>query len=320
MTSLKERLAKRNELAKRSIKTGRSTGYPYTNTRVRVMKSRLLKKEDYHKLMKMSLDEIARFLGETEYKREIDELGAKYSGINLIEYGLSKNLENTFSRILKFAIGISKDQVKLYLTKWDLWNVKMILRGKFAGESNEEIINGFVVAGNLEGDFLKNIVEKAQTVEEAVGMLNRTPYYSILRDNKGGLSKLEDELDKFYYANVLGNAEDELQNYIEKEIDTINTLNKLRAEKTEVKMELIPGGGNKALAVPETDDATEKRVALRRALVLEAMGMTHEFKRNIRPVLGYFVAKENEVRNLRILTRGKHSELPMELIEKQLVV
>ena len=42
--------------------------YPYTYARVSVMKGNLLKKEEYQKLLKMSLNEIISFLQNSEYK------------------------------------------------------------------------------------------------------------------------------------------------------------------------------------------------------------------------------------------------------------
>jgi len=63
----------------------KGSGYAYTNTRIRVMKTKLLKPLDYKKLFNMSLPEIARFLGETDYEEQINELGAKYSGVTLLE-------------------------------------------------------------------------------------------------------------------------------------------------------------------------------------------------------------------------------------------
>ena len=40
-------------------------------------------------MLNMSLPEITRIIGETEYKQEIDELGTTFKGIDLIEVALS---------------------------------------------------------------------------------------------------------------------------------------------------------------------------------------------------------------------------------------
>lgn len=299
-------------------KKGRTTGYAYTNTRVRVMKSKLISPHVYQKLLKMQPDEIARYLEETEYKKEIDSLAAKYSGVNLIEYGLVKNLENTYCRILKFAIGVSKQQVRLYLRKWDVWNIKTILRGKYAGAPNEEILNNIVACGTMNADFWKIVIEKSKNVDDVIEMLKLNPFYADLKKNSINLGAMEDILDRFYYSYVLENAEPELRRYIIREIDAVNAQNSLRSEHLGDYNYWLEGG-MEAIPIPKGLDKIEKRIYLRKYIVEESSKMVHEFKNNIRPILGYFIAKENEVRNIRILVRGMQAGLPSELIEKQLV-
>ena len=73
--------------------------YPYTYVRTVVMRSLLFKKEDYHKMVKMGFSEIARFLQESNYKKEINALASEYSGADLLELALNKNLCESFKKI-----------------------------------------------------------------------------------------------------------------------------------------------------------------------------------------------------------------------------
>ena len=59
--------------------------YPYVTARVKAKKPKLLRKDDYLKLVQSSPAEIARSLQEGHYKREVDELAAKYRGATLVE-------------------------------------------------------------------------------------------------------------------------------------------------------------------------------------------------------------------------------------------
>lgn len=297
-----------------------SAAYAYTNTRIRVMKTKLLKELDFKKLMKMSLPEIARFLQESEYKSEINQLAMNYSGVNLLEYALNKNLENTCKKILNFSIKESKEQVRLYLQRWDVWSIKMVLRGKFAGASNREIISGLIAAGDLEREFLEAVVEKCTSVEEVIDNLKGTPYYAILVKYKDDLAVMEDELDKTYYKFAIKLAEPELKNFFKDEVDTINTLNSLRARKADVKLMLLEGGSGKLIKVSEKEDSIDARIAVKKQFVEKGLDMIKEYKRTVRPILGYFAAKENEINNLRMIVRGKHSNISQEMIEKQLVI
>ena len=77
--------------------------YPYTYVRTAVMKSFLFKSHDYHKIIKMSFSEIAKFLQDTSYKKEITELAAKYSGPDLIELALNMSLANSFKKLIRIC-------------------------------------------------------------------------------------------------------------------------------------------------------------------------------------------------------------------------
>ena len=295
-----------------------TSGYAYTNTRIKAMKAKLLKKEDYQKFLKMSLAEIARYLQETEYNKEITELAVRFSGINLIEYASNKNLENTFAKILGFALLQPKEQVRLYLRRYDVANIKTILRGKFSKTSNEKISKEIIASGEFSRAFLENVIKESSNAADAIGHFKETEYHSILKEFSNDLTKLEDELDKSYYITVLGNAEKELKDYIRMEIAVKNALNRLRGRKVNIKVEIIPR--EKRISVPYQEDSVEARVFVKKLLIERAIRMVHEVKFNIRPILGYFIAKENEVSNIRVLTRGRHAGLSEELIQKQLVI
>jgi V/A-type H+-transporting ATPase subunit C len=295
-----------------------TSGYAYTNTRIKAMKAKLLKKEDYQKFLKMSLAEIARYLQETEYNKEITELAVRFSGINLIEYASNKNLENTFAKILGFALLQPKGQVRLYLRRYDVANIKTILRGKFSKTSNEKISKEIIASGEFSRAFLENVIKESSNAADAIEHFKETEYYSILKEFSNDLTKLEDELDKSYYITVLGNAEKELKDYIRMEIAVKNALNRLRGRKVNIKVEIIPR--EKRINVPYQEDSVEARIFVKKLLIERAIRMVHEVKFNIRPILGYFIAKENEVSNIRVLTRGRHAGLSEELIQKQLVI
>ena len=58
--------------------------YAYATARIKSKKSLLLTNDNYPKLLMMDLNEIGRFMGETQYKTEMAELASKYSGVDLI--------------------------------------------------------------------------------------------------------------------------------------------------------------------------------------------------------------------------------------------
>lgn len=294
-------------------------GHAYTNTRVRVMKSKLIDPTEYPKLLKMSLDQIARYLQETEYKREIDELGATYEGADLIEYAINKNLANSFKKILNFSLKDSRKPIQIFLKKYDIWNIKTILRGKHSKESNEEIIQNLVAAGELKEEFLIEVIKKTNSVEDAIQAFKKTPYFESMKKHSKNLTELEDELDTIYFNERIDESKGKVKELFEEKAKILDELNFARAKETKITMKRILSEKKKIKKAKPVEDIKKARIELRQKMSEKGRKMLHEFKKSVSPVIGYFVAKENEIDNLRIIVRGKDSNLSQELIEQQLV-
>jgi V/A-type H+-transporting ATPase subunit C len=143
---------------------GSKGNYAYVTARVKAKKSLLISKDNYPKLMLMDLNEIGRFLGETQYQVEMTELATRYDGVNLIELGTSKNLARVFTDILNYSKGDLRYMLERYLMRWDIWNIKTILRGKYYGASTEDILEDIVAAGKYDEGFI-NILISLEDVE-----------------------------------------------------------------------------------------------------------------------------------------------------------
>jgi hypothetical protein len=124
--------------------------YIYVCTRMRVRKTTLLPKEEYMRMLNMNLPEITRFIGETDYKQEIDELSSTFKGIDLIEVALSWNLAKEYQKIQEITPGSLKQFTQAYLRRWDIQNVLTILKGKMQGAKTGKIKEILVPAGSLD--------------------------------------------------------------------------------------------------------------------------------------------------------------------------
>jgi V/A-type H+-transporting ATPase subunit C len=178
--------------------------YAYGTARVHAMKVKLFPKETYTKLLVMAIPELTRFIEESEYKAEIDELARKYSGIDLIEFATHLNLARTFIKLREMTMGEPHELIVEYLRRWDIREIKTILRGKRYGASDEEIQRVLVPSGALSLEFLQNLVRKP-SVEEVIAALKGTIYYDVIKDidYSESFMKLEDALDKFYYVRMV---------------------------------------------------------------------------------------------------------------------
>lgn len=236
-----------------------STGnYAYATTRVKVRKSHLYPRETYLKLLQMDLPEISRFIEESKYKKEIDELANRYTGIDLLEYALNLNLAREMNEVLAFCQGDMKLLLGAYLMKWDVWNIKSILRGKNYGASEDEIKETLVPAGELPMSTLTDLIRKG-SIQDVIEGLSGTKFYkplsSALEDfnRTHTLSGLENSLDKAYYANVLsihisGSQANELFiKFVKREIDITNLRTLFRLKRQGMEYDkilefLVPGG------------------------------------------------------------------------------
>ncbi len=232
--------------------------YAYTATRVKAKKALLLKEEDYDKMLNMSVPEISRYISESGYQKEMADLAGKYEGINLVEYATYANLASNFGSILLASQGELYSMVSAYLTKWDIWNLKVILRGKSYGLGADEIREDLVPAGGVDSEALEKMIN-LDNLEDIIAVFTKAGHVTIpaevvnvVKETKY-LGELEDYLDKHHYDRLLRSISPTtrptkmFQDYVRMEIDVTNleTILKLKAEGIygeQVVKYLIPGG------------------------------------------------------------------------------
>ena len=220
--------------------------YEYVTSRVRSRRAVLFGDDDYRKLVRMGTGEVARFMEDSEYEAEMNALGARYAGVDLIEYALNRNLAKHFEDLLRWSEGALYDCVARYLRKFDAWNIKTVLRGLYSGAGAEEVEDDLIRAGELSDDDLKRLLA-AESVEEAIETLDRTVFGEGLAaaltdyDETGLLVPLENAVDRAFYETLLSGLPDAAEGdspvglYIEflrAEIDFRNLMNVLRIARS----------------------------------------------------------------------------------------
>lgn len=228
--------------------------YAYVTARVRAKKTQLLTPDQYPKLLARDASEIARALQEGQYKAEIDELAARHRGAELVERATRLNLGRTYAQVLGFSEGALKTSIAAYLARYDVQNVKTLLRGKFARASAEEILDETIPAGLLAARLPE--LSRLETMDAVVDALRGTPFHRVLAPLVEGrtltnLIEVENALDRAYYETLLasiptsGRANKAFLAWIRNEIDVTNlkTLLRLRfARVAEWEPYFLPGG------------------------------------------------------------------------------
>lgn len=239
-------------------RSGRKGNYAYTVARVKAKKSLLLGEEDYNKMLQMSVPEISRYISESGYHKEMADLAGRMDGIDLVEYATYDNMAKVFSSILAASQGELRTMVEAYLEKWDIWNLKVILRGKSYGLNADKIREDLVIAGSLGAESLDKLIalESLEEVIVAYAKMEGMNVQELLETYKAAsdtLGPIEDYVDKYHYARLLASINPSsrpskmFQEYIRKEIDVRNleTIMKLKAEGIygeAVMLFIIPGG------------------------------------------------------------------------------
>jgi V/A-type H+-transporting ATPase subunit C len=218
-----------------------TANYEYVVARVRHRRASLFGEEEYRKLLRMGPGGIARFMEDTEYEDEINRLGARYDGVDLIEFALNENIGKHFEDLLRWSNGRLYDLVARYLRKFDAWNAKTVLRGIYSDASDEEIRADLIDAGEFDETFLDSLVA-ADSVDTVVELLSETPLGVGLDDafdeyeRTQLLVPLENAIDRAYYEELAGenlrggHAIRLYQRFLQAEIDFRNVRNALRIE------------------------------------------------------------------------------------------
>lgn len=235
-----------------------SGNYPYVVARVKAKRKALLPRETYSKFLMMSITEISRALGETTYRTEIESMGLKYSGADLVEYGLNMNMASTFKEILGFSKGHLQDMISSYLDEWDIWNIKAIIRGLHYGASKKEVQEELIPAGQYGLEFWRELT-LLDSLESVIEALRHTEYHRPIVASMDEyqatrmLTTLETNLDRVHFDNLLasiypGNKAEKLYlEFIRTRIDTINLKTLFRFKvaggiKTDIMPFIIDGG------------------------------------------------------------------------------
>ncbi len=170
--------------------------------------------------------------------------------MNLIELGTSRNLARIYKEILGFTQGELRDMVESYLNRWDQWNVKTILRGKYYGATLDAVREDIVPAGKLKEEDL-NVLLSLGSISEILDALKsygmaipeeiRAEY-----DIAGTLQPVEDYLDKQFYDGLLATVGGKnapgsrfLMLHIRREIDVTNLMTLLKLKREGLSAEKI---------------------------------------------------------------------------------
>lgn len=235
--------------------------YGYTNARIRGMRWRLLKQSFFDDLMaSKDMGTVIQKVLQTEYGPELESRILHGRTATQVDEALKDNMTATFRKVLALANPEAHELITTLLGRWDLFNVKTIIRGKHMVLPAEEIIDSLIPVGQLTQVDMDELARQ-ESVKAVVDTLAtwRLPFAVPLRDvlpeyqQSQDLSLLELALDRYYYEWASRRLSSRRTNvklareFLGVQVDTMNLLTTLRLLNsdlgdTDASRFFVPGG------------------------------------------------------------------------------
>ncbi|MDD3839532.1 MAG: V-type ATP synthase subunit C [Clostridia bacterium] len=326
------------------------TKYAYSVARIRVLEGRLLDRARINRMIEAKdAQEAFKVLMETDYAT----LSAEAHDAHDYEILLSQQLKDVYQLI--DDISPEPQLTRLFSLKYDVHNLKALLKSKYIDADAENVL---IDIGSISLDKLKQMVKEkdyrdlpkrlkaaVEKIEDIFSVQPKPQMIDILLDR----ALYETYVD----ASAAKMSEGFLKDYFRLQADLSNIRTFFRVKRGGYGKDLfeqafLPGGGMtmdvflKMLEQPEqafadklatsdygkvVSDGVEQLVKKSTLTDLEKYVddyLIDYVKRRkgtafgIEPLVGYILARENEIKNIRIIMVGKINELPEDVIRERL--
>jgi V/A-type H+-transporting ATPase subunit C len=239
----------------------KSRDYGYGNARTRGMKSHLLGAVFFEELMSASdLSKMIQLMLGTEYGPDLEARLIQGHTPAVVDDALKDNMVRTFDKIMGFINDEAKLLSVTLLGRWDLFNIKTIIRGKHMKLKPETIIDSLLPVGEMTQVELRELagLEDVLAVNDTLWTWG-VPYSIPLRESvqeylqENDLSVLELSLDRYYSQWASKRLTSRRANYklarmiLGLQVDSTNLVTAfrlLKADTTDMEVErfFLPGG------------------------------------------------------------------------------
>ncbi len=325
----------------------RALKYGYSNARISYMKASLLPFSFFIELVKApGVASIIEMLQRSSYRGEFAPLATKYSGSKLIEVAAQKSLAKDIEKLIRICPKADLDALRSFLLRYDVLNIKTVLRSKSIGKSFDEIAENIFVTPNLSLSDLRQIYTKG------ILSIKKTPISFIFEDNdilnasKKSVEEFYDVLDTHSFNIVIQklskiNGVNKIIETLKREVDEKNIILIERMKSENRKGPLYIGGHMpdfiysklwKTTSIEETlsvikshfnvsaEDILSLEIELEKQIAKEKINSFYRSTLSFGALLGYLLIKEAEVENLKKIALGKEYGLSDEEIERTLVL
>jgi len=178
------------------------------NTKVKAMVGKMLSHDEYLKLLKCKdfKSAVKILKEETNYGKLLEPYYLEKINRGNLETILQRNYISIYSKFINYFNGDYRKLAQALFVRWEIEDLKVIIRGKYLGRSCGEIEDKLVARSSLNSinyDYLL----ASKNVDEVIDALKGSIYYESLKNlakdiSEKGLFRIETELDFVYFMSV----------------------------------------------------------------------------------------------------------------------
>jgi V/A-type H+-transporting ATPase subunit C len=178
------------------------------NSKVKALMGKMLSKEQYLKLLKCKdfKSTVIALKEETNYSELLEGYNLENIHRGNLEVILRRHYVSIYEKFINYFNGGYRKLIKTLYLRWEIEDLKVIIRGKYLGRSYDQIENKLIARCSLNTinyDYLLAL----KNVEEVVEGLKGSIYYKYLKNlaksaSDKGLFKIETELDFVYFSSI----------------------------------------------------------------------------------------------------------------------
>ncbi|MEQ8155672.1 MAG: V-type ATPase subunit [Clostridiaceae bacterium] len=205
------------------------------NSKVKTLKGRMLNEEQYNQLLESKdYKSSIRVLKErTEYRGLLSKYDLDKIHRGDLEVILNRQYTSIYNKFIKYFNGEYRKFIRLLYLRWEIEDLKIIIRCKYIGRSKEEIKESLIAQNPLNTLDYSYLID-AKSLEDLSDRLKGSIYYDSIKNHikdisHKGLFRIETELDFVYFQSIkkeLKNLDKENSKVIDEitglEIDLIN--------------------------------------------------------------------------------------------------
>lgn len=313
----------------------------YSATRIHVMKTKLIQKNEYERLLKMSDNEVIHFLQNTDYKEDIDAIIPKHiDNIESVDRIIHSNSLRTYNKLKRISSDNFTTALNKILADNDRWNLQVIAEALAGQEDTKASLENYKKVGTFDAVKFTDVKTIKELSEKTKKIL--------------GFDKTPETLIEFLDALDTGNSYEGIKSGAlltdEKNILTILRCKRQEVSKERIKRMLERGGRISIKKLMQAAEAKDMKSSLEilkntpyaevieqtlsnwqesnilhfedklhKSILDKITRLTRAKPLGVDMLLNFVTEKELEYSNIRLLLKGKRLGLDESFIREKLV-